>query len=383
MNNRYKGLFLGSLLSLLGFCSCSLTGEEFCTSGGTGGEEAGNMELTLALDPTVISADGSSSTRLVVKFGGVEVEDIESVTVYQVDKDEKNVQISLPDFRFSTSTPGSYTFWVTYKSRLSNKATVLAVSPSLEIPGLPEDPQPLSLSFQKRVFITQFTGTGCGYCPGMINLLRSFKAQEAYQGKFVIAACHTYNSSDPMYLAQHTSIASGVSGYPSVMLDLNASTMMNTVDISLFNRVIDGQLSIAPAAGICATSVAEGSQFVVNAGVKVAGEGKYYVAAWLLEDGIEAKQSNYGFSGDFSIHDNAVREILGYNQSKKKYIGFEHDAMPGEIFTEEFRFSLTEGWKLENTHVVVYVCVQRGTQYVVNNVIDVRPNETLAFEYAE
>ena len=186
-----------------------------------------------------------------------------------------------------------------------------------------------------------------------------------------------------MYLAQHTSIASGVSGYPSVMLDLNASTMMNTVDISLFNRVIDGQLSISPSAGICATSVAEGSQFVVNAGVKVAGEGKYYVAAWLLEDGIEAKQSNYGFSGDFSIHDNAVREILGYNQSKKKYIGFEHDAMPGEIFTEEFRFSLTEGWKLENIHVVVYVCVQRGTQYVVNNVIDVRPNETLAFEYSE
>ena len=97
-----------------------------------------------------------------MKFGGVEVEDIESVTVYQVDKDEKNVQISLPDFRFSTSTPGSYTFWVTYKSRLSNKATVLAVSPSLEIPGLPEDPQPLSLSFRKRVFITQFPGTGCG-----------------------------------------------------------------------------------------------------------------------------------------------------------------------------------------------------------------------------
>ena len=75
MNNRYKGLFLGSLLSLLEFCSCSLTGEEFCTSGGTDGEEAGNMELTLSLDPTVISADGSSSTRLVVKFGGVEVED--------------------------------------------------------------------------------------------------------------------------------------------------------------------------------------------------------------------------------------------------------------------------------------------------------------------
>ena len=68
------------------------------------------MDLTLALDPTVISADGSSSTRLVVKFGGVEVEDIESVTVYQVDKDEKNVQISLPDLHFSTSTPGSYTF---------------------------------------------------------------------------------------------------------------------------------------------------------------------------------------------------------------------------------------------------------------------------------
>ena len=86
---------------------------------------------------------------------------------------------------------------------------------------------------------------------------------------------------------------------------------------------------------------------------------------------------------DYSIHDNAVRDILGYNQSRKKYIGFEREAQPGEIFTEEFRFTLAEGWKLENTHVVVYVCVQSGTQYVVNNVIDVRPNETLAFEYSE
>lgn len=381
MNSKYISLFLGGLLAI--FTSCSLTGEEFGLATDDNDDVSGDAELVLSLDQTIITADGSSSARLVVMYGGVEVTDTKSVSVYQVDKDDKNVPVSLPDLRFSTSTPGTYTFWVSYKSKLSNKVTLMAVSPSLDIPGLPEDPKPLSFSFRKRVFITQFTGTGCGYCPGMIRLLRNFKEQEAYKGKAVIAACHTYNNTDPMYLADHYTIASNVSGYPSVMLDLTNSTMMNTVDISVFNRVIDSQLAIAPVAGICATSVAEGTQFVVNAGVKVVGEGKYYIAAWLLEDGIEAKQSNYGFAGDYSVHDNAVRDILGFNQEKRKYIGYEHTALPGETLTEEFKFTLDEGWKLENTHVVIYVCVPNGTQYAVNNVIDIRPNETLAFEYSE
>lgn len=381
MNSKYISLFLGGLLAI--FTSCSLTGEEFGLATDDNDDVSGDAELVLSLDQNIITADGSSSARLVVMYGGVEVTDTKSVSVYQVDKDDKNVPVSLPDLRFSTSTPGTYTFWVSYKSKLSNKVTLMAVSPSLDIPGLPEDPQPLNFSFRKRVFITQFTGTGCGYCPGMIRLLRNFKEQEAYKGKAVIAACHTYNNTDPMYLADHHTIASNVSGYPSVMLDLTNSTMMNTVDISVFNRVVDSQLAIAPVAGICATSVAEGTQFVVNAGVKVVGEGKYYIAAWLLEDGIEAKQSNYGFAGDYSVHDNAVRDILGFNQEKRKYIGFEHTALPGETLTEEFKFTLDEDWKLENTHVVIYVCVPNGTQYAVNNVIDIRPNETLAFEYSE
>ncbi|MGM9767712.1 MAG: Omp28-related outer membrane protein [Candidatus Cryptobacteroides sp.] len=383
MNSKYITLFLGIFLAILGFSSCSLTGEEFGPAEEAGDGESGNAELALSLEPDIITADGVSSTRLVVVYGVQEVTDINSVGVYQVDKDGKNVPVTLPDLRFSTSTPGSYTFWVTYKSKISNKVTVVAISPSLEIPGLPEDPQPLNLSFRKRVFITQFTGTGCGYCPGMIKLLRSFKEQESYQGKTVIAACHTYNNTDPMYLADHYTIANNVFGYPSVMLDLNNSTMMNTVDISVFNKAVNSRLAVAPVAGICATSVAEGSQFIVKAGVKTAVEGKYYIAAWLLEDGIEAKQSNYGFSGDFSVHDNAVRDILGFNQEKRKYIGFEHDAYAGEILTEEFKFTLDEEWKLVNTHVVVYVCVQEGTLYTVNNVIDVRPNETIEFEYSE
>ena len=272
---------------------------------------------------------------------------------------------------------------MSYKSKLSNKVSLVAVSPSIDIPGLPSDPDPTNLNFRKRVLITQFTGTGCGYCPNMIQLLRNFRQQDSYKGKTVLAACHTYNQNDPMFLKDHTSIAKNVSGYPSVMLDLNASTMTTTPALSTFNKLVDKEYAVEAVAGICASTVADGLQLVVNAGVKVSQKGKYYIAAWLLEDGIEAKQSNYGTLGDFSIHDNAVRDILGYNESRKDYAGFEFDSEAGSVFTKEFQFELDPEWKLENCHVAVYVCALNGTLYTVNNVIDIRPNESIAFEYAE
>ncbi|MGN1216125.1 MAG: Omp28-related outer membrane protein, partial [Candidatus Cryptobacteroides sp.] len=371
MKRKYSSI-LAALALGLGFCACSLTGEE--TDIDSGGEEIETGELSLALDKTIILADGESSARLIVKIGDKEVTDFDAVSVYQVDKDEKNVPIKVPGLVFTTKTPGSYTFWVSYKSKLSNKVSLVAVSPSLDIPGIPSDPDPTNLDFRKRVLITQFTGTGCGYCPNMIQLLRKFRDQDNYQGKTVLAACHTYNQTDPMYLKDYTAIAKNVSGYPSVMLDLKSSTITTTPALSTFNKMVDNEYSVKALAGICATSVAEGLQFVVNAGIKVSEAGKYYIAAWLLEDGIEAKQSNYGTLGDFSVHDNAVRDILGYNASKGDFKGFEYSVEAGEVVTHEFQFTLKEDWKLENCHVVVYVCALDGAIYTVNNVIDIRPN---------
>ena len=381
MNFKYSKL-LAALFVGLGICACSLTGgDDDNTDSDNTPEPTG--ELTLALDKTIIVADGESAARLIVKLGDEEVTDYDEVSVYRVDKDEKNIPVQIPDLLFKTTTPGSYTFWVSYKSKLSNKVSLVAVSPSIDIPGLPSDPDPTNLNFRKRVLITQFTGTGCGYCPNMIQLLRNFRQQDSYKGKTVLAACHTYNQNDPMFLKDHTSIAKNVSGYPSVMLDLNASTMTTTPALSTFNKLVDKEYAVEAVAGICASTVADGLQLVVNAGVKVSQKGKYYIAAWLLEDGIEAKQSNYGTLGDFSIHDNAVRDILGYNESRKDYAGFEFDSEAGSVFTKEFQFELDPEWKLENCHVAVYVCALNGTLYTVNNVIDIRPNETIAFEYAE
>ncbi|MDD7233901.1 MAG: Omp28-related outer membrane protein, partial [Bacteroidales bacterium] len=217
----------------------------------------------------------------------------------------------------------------------------------------------------------------------MIQLLRNFRQQDSYKGKTVLAACHTFNDNDPMFLKDHMSIAKNVTRWPMVMLDLNTSTLTTTPALSTFNKLVDKEYAVEAVAGICASSVADGLQFVVNAGVKVSQKGKYYIAAWLLEDGIEAKQTNYETLGDFSIHDNAVRDILGYNESRKDYAGFEFDSEAGSVFTQEFQFELDPKWKLENCHVAVYVCALNGTLYTVNNVIDIRPNESIAFEYAE
>ncbi|MGN0201407.1 MAG: Omp28-related outer membrane protein [Candidatus Cryptobacteroides sp.] len=375
MAKRYSRI-LAALLVGLGVISCDSAENTTIDEGPIG-------ELTLSLDNTIILADGVNAAHLIVKAGDEVVTDYSAISVYRIDKDNKSVLIQVPELAFTTTSPGSYTFWVSYKSRLSNKVSLVAVSPSVEIPGLPADPEPTNLDFRKRVLITQFTGTGCGYCPYMILLLRNFMAQDSYKEKTVLAACHTYNSSDPMYLSKYTSVAKDISslGYPSVMLNLNTGTASNTPALSVFNKTVDNEYAVKALAGICAASVADELSFVVKSGIKVSQTGKYFISAWLLEDGITATQTSYSVPGDFSTHDNAVRDILGYNSTRNDYLGFEYYVQAGDFVNHEFQFTIQDDWKIENTHVVVYVCCLNGERYTVNNVIDIRPNETIPFEY--
>ena len=85
MNFKYSKL-LAALFVGLGICACSLTGgDDDITDSDSTPEPTG--ELTLALDKTIIVADGESAARLIVKLGDEEVTDYDAVSVYRVDKD--------------------------------------------------------------------------------------------------------------------------------------------------------------------------------------------------------------------------------------------------------------------------------------------------------
>lgn len=321
-------------------------------------------------------------------------EEVEMTTL-EVEIDGKTVTVP----EWAPTEPATKSFWVSYKSYFTKELiTVTAVD--FAFPDSMEDTQPDNVSFKKRTFFTQFTGTGCGYCPYAKAALYRAAADEIYADKFIVAAAYTYSASDPMYPSQYGNIETvfGVRGYPTLFYDMMGSigaSEDNEYNLSAVKAAIDFSQQTDAKAGI-AVNVAsdEGDTFVARVSVKAAVDGEYNVGAWLVEDGIEAKQSNYGcmVEGiDFDIHNNVLRIA----DSGNNYFGHSLGAMKaGEVKDQVFIMNFFKGtynkdgkevkapWVKENCRLVVFVTTSnRGSAYVTNVVANDIYSESIAFDY--
>ena len=211
----------------------------------------------------------------------------------------------------------------------------------------------------------------------MISILEDMSDETPEQ--FILAACHTYNDSDPAFLNYSIDNALSVSGYPTVVLNLDKTQKFNdyTKPSQLKGMVAsdygDGKCGV----GISASSVVDGQNLVVKAQVKVATSGRYRIGAWLLEDGIAARQEGLGNT----IHNNCVRDIYSKN-SAYDYTGPLHIVEAGETAVEFFMGTLDSKWVKENCHIVVFACAQKENgNYVVANVIDFPMGQSHTFAY--
>lgn len=345
--------------------SCSLTGEDDTPLTG---------DLTISVSSAVIQADGKDAARIYVKVGDQIVTD--GVTIYDA---KTSKPLDLPDMKFTTTTIGKHELWAAYGTEHTPTITITAVD--FPVPALPEDPSPESVSFHKKMLLTQFTGTGCPYCPYMINTIKSVAEDPDYASKFLLAAAHTYNSSDPAFLSAPIDQAMGISSYPSVVFD-----MITKVDNSngeggfksAFNATYDREEA---KAGISASSYSDGETVVVRVSVKAAESEEFRIGAWLLEDGINAQQANAGAPGNFNIHNNCIR-IADSRLTSSNYTGHPLGAI-GKGKTAEYAFSMDidSKWKAENLHLIIFASSLYDKGYTVTNAISCPINGSVAYGY--
>ena len=336
-------------------------------------------KLELRASKTVIKADGEDAVQLEVLADGVPV--TEGVRLYD---GATNLPLELPSMTFTADEPGTYYFWAAYGTVYSGQVSVRAVD--FDLPVLPDDPEPDNTSFVRRVLLTQFTGTDCGYCPGMINFIRNLLADEEYSSRVVHTAAHTYLASDPAYLSQRLDQAlKATSGYPEVVADMCLS-YNNYLNENGFRMMIDEAWERSDAkAGISAVTALHGNTIVVLARVKAAEASEVKVGAWLLEDGIEGRQNNNypnEWTDDYDTHDNCIR----YADSQLSNIDFSGYSLgtlsSGQTAEYVFTINVEDDWLTDNCHVVVFVTVpdEKGF-YSVNNAIDLPLNASYPFEY--
>lgn len=362
------------MLLAAGITACtacgSLTGED---GGDQGGNGQGTDELVLEISPKIIQANGTDAAKLTVLYNGTPV--TEDVRLYDGD----NSPVDLPDMSFSTEQSGEYTFWAAYGTLHTDPVTVTAID--FEVPELPADDDPENTAFAKKVLVTQFTGTGCGWCPGMITILRNVMADEEYSSRMLLAAAHRFNPNDPAYISAPLDQAMGVRGFPTVVADMYLSFSNYNNEAALRNVIDTAYEREFARAGISASSSLDGNTLVVRASVKAAETSEFRVGAWLLEDGINARQANNGYAGDFNTHDNCIR-IADSKVSNINFTGHSLGTVKaGETAEYAFVMTLEDDWVAKNCHLILFVTAPDGNTWSVTNAVPCGLNETVGYLY--
>jgi len=316
--------------------------------------------LTVKLSKTVVQSDGTDFVEIQALYKGA---DVTSQAKYYALPD--NREIDLRSGKYTATAPGVLQFWAAYgtASTYDTPSTITAVD--FSTPERPDDPQPESTNFVRRVLALQFTGTGCGNCPRVIQAFRALSQDEKYADLFVHAADHSFNNYDPMYRDSKLAATFNVTSYPSVSIDMRQNPQ--TFEAAIASAIESCYKRMDAPAGISVHSKVSGNSVIAQVSVKAGVENSYYIGALVLESGIKAEQANgSGIPGDFSTHENAIRLI----DANKNFKGYSLGTIkPGEVVDRAFAFNLDSSWKQENCHLVFYLCAPEGSNIYVCNAI--------------
>lgn len=351
-------------------------------------------ETGLSVTPTAtVFQAGVESVVLVVRYDGkvvaegysfFDASDNKPLKFPTVNvKDDDGTAYDLP--LYTATEPGTLSFWASYRTANTAKNPTKLTAVAYPVPQRPTDTQPDNTSFKRRTLLLQITGTTCGFCPYMIAALEDVFSDSAYADKAVLAAAHTYNTSDPCYIAGNIGQTFGLEGAPYVVADMQTSFTNNgySVNMKLIKDAINKSQETAAQAGISVNMRLSDRILVARVAVKAAEANDFRVGAWLLENGIVATQSNYGMKGDydFNTHNHAIRVLDSRNGGNYSGHSLGH-LSKGEVVDYLFVITLDPKWVDENCQMVFFVTSASGSSYTVTNaIITEGMNATLNYDY--
>lgn len=340
------------------FAACTPAGDDVVATG----------DITLSAETVV---EVNTPIHFVVKDSkGADVTG--GATIY--DKSHDYVQVANP---FTPTEDGDYKFYAVVGDAISKDFKV-TVTP--EVPALPKDTDASNTSFKHRILLIDHTGNTCGYCPQMMKALKEVEETEGYHGKYYEAMSHSYSNTDPAFSGAAASISShyGLPGYPTLTYNFYYPTS-SSYNAEHIKTQIDALWKETADAGIAASASMATKSAVVHAEVKAAVDGEYSITAWLLEDGIEAKQTN-ATEAWMNIHNNAIRQAA----TTSPLTGYELGALKaGETATQILNLTIArDTWNRDNMKVMLIVSKKdANNRYDVANVVLCPINDSVTYDY--
>ena len=318
-----------------------------------------SVEVNTPIEFTVTASDGADLTAEAIIY-------------------DKSHDYAVVENPYTPTMDGEYEFYAVIGNIITPSIKVNVVP---TVPALPEDAQPENTSFNHRILLVDHTGNTCGYCPQMMAALKEVSETGDYHSKYYEAMAHTYSSGDPAYSGAANVVSGhhGVSAYPTLTYNFyhsttssyNAAHIMGQID-ALW-RAEGAEAGIAAAATLASTSV------IVNTEVKAATTNDYHVTAWLLEDGIYAKQTN-ATEEWMNTHDNAIRQRVTSDDITGVDLG---TIAAGETASTALTLKIISNkWVRENLKVMVIVSAKNEKgKYEVANVAICPMDDVVTYDY--
>ena len=360
---KFTSLLLASAVM---FLSCEKTGDDTDLNAG----------FQIASDKNVIQSNGSDVASFTANLDG---KDVTAETVFYI----KETMTPLDGNKLTADEAGVYNVIGMYGTFYTKEPTAITAI-DVPVPAAAEDPAASNTSFVHRAFLNQYTGTGCGYCPGMIRALRAAFADEETKNMAVHAAVHSYNAGDPAYIT-----GPKANGYPYMEIDM---ALAFTYDMDpeaqggVLKTALKERVSAPAKVGISANPVLNDEVLVVTVEVKAAEDGEYNVGVWFLQDNVYGQQTDkLGIADNsYNYHENCVRKAD--SRHGNTYAGYPlGEIKAGKTVQRTFVLNIDkETWKLKNMddlHFAAFVTAKNGKAYQVVNVVDCQISAPTPYEY--
>lgn len=213
------------------------------------------------------------------------------------------------------------------------------------------------INYSKKILVTKFTGTWCGYCPLMNEAL--IYIEDNFNYDFTVCSFHL---NDEFTIPESKSLASQfqITDLPSAVIDYRYTSTQTIMSLTnIFNRAL---ISNKAVCGIGLDTKISGNTLTINANMKFGVEGRYKICVLLLEDKLKSDNVT-GSLGGSGIYDDVARKFL--TDFLGKQIG---EVAAGEEKTYSFTTHIPPNWDKNNLKVVAYLmrANKSGTFYVNN-----------------
>lgn len=297
------------------------------------------LKLSLTSSVAVLPADGKTEVVFSVFEGRADV--TASSVIY-----DSQTGTALKGNTFSTSAAGEYLFHAIYAGKRTDDIKVTAE-------------QVATSQFVRKVCLMEFTDGSCSFCPDASRYI-----DRNILGKNKDVHLMAFHEKDEWKSEQFATLFGrfGLTGTPSASVDMRGGISLETGGRDNLKTAVAESVSAYPAHCGVAVSSSVDAQGKVRIAVKLYSESSsdYYLAVYVVEDGIRGYQLDGSIGYDDYYHQFVVRQMLSatvYGDSMGRMVS-------GTEKTQEYVVDCSKDWNTAKTYVYALAIDSEG---YVNN----------------